>query len=192
MALELPDGLWAYDDYAALDDGHRYQVVDGVLVLSPSPSELHQEILRRLTVAVSAHLALHPGGRMYFAPFDVVLRAERPAIVLQPDLMYLSPQRLDRRTGSNIQGAPDLVVEVLSPGTAMLDLTRKKSLYASYGVDEYWVVRPAERRVDVLRRTGDHFGQAVTLEPGETLRSALLPGFALELAALFADAEDFE
>jgi Uma2 family endonuclease len=129
---------------------------------------------------------------MYFAPFDVVLRAERPAIVLQPDLMYLSPQRLDRRTGSNIQGAPDLVVEVLSPGTAMLDLTRKKSLYASYGVDEYWVVRPAERRVDVLRRTGDHFGQAVTLEPGETLRSALLPGFALELAALFADAEDFE
>jgi Uma2 family endonuclease len=192
MALELPDGLWAYDDYAALDDGHRYQVVDGVLVSSPSPSSLHQELLRRLSFAVSAHLANHPGGRMYFAPFDVVLRAERPGIVLQPDLMYLAPERLERATRANLQGAPNLVAEVLSPGTAMLDLTRKKSLYATYGVDEYWIVRPAERRVDVLHRTGDHFGQATTLTVGETLRCALLPGFELDLTTLFANAEDFE
>ena len=142
-----------------------------------------------LLIVLAAYLAFMGGvlaASIVFAP-DAEF-----GIVLQPDLMYLAPERLERATRANLQGAPNLVAEVLSPGTAMLDLTRKKSLYATYGVDEYWIVRPAERRVDVLHRTGDHFGQATTLTVGETLRCALLPGFELDLTTLFANAEDFE
>lgn len=187
MALEMPNGLWSYQDYAAANDGLRYQVIDGIPVLTPAPSRRHQQVLRRLVFALERHLEAHPQGELMFAPFDVVLEPARPAVVLQPDLFFVSLERLDILTPANVQGAPDLVVEVLSPSTAMIDLNRKKSLYASNGVLEYWVVWPDEARVHLFRLVaGDSYG-----EPGEfcadaVLSSQVLPGLELAIAPLFA------
>jgi Uma2 family endonuclease len=187
MALEQSAPLASYDDYAALDDGKRYQVVDGVLVLMPSPSFQHQEILGRLFMALSIFVRANPIGKVCIAPLDVVLRAERPAVVLQPDLLFISHERKAVITAPNVQGAPDLVVEILSPGTARLDLTRKKQLYAEYGVLEYWVVWPDVDRVEVYRsRESGSFGQPQILELSDVLDSPLLPGFSLPLAELFS------
>ena len=185
MALELP--LLSYDDYAAIEDGRRYQVVDGVLVMSPSPSTRHQDVLLELATALKAFLATQPVGRLFIAPMDVVLVARRPAVVLQPDLVFIARGR-DIVTPANVQGAPDLVVEILSPGSARLDMGRKRALYAEHGVKEFWAIPDELDRVEVrLLGEDGRFAHPRIYEPGEVLHTALLPGFGLEVARIFPD-----
>jgi Uma2 family endonuclease len=178
MTREEAISLASYDDYAALDDGKRYQVIDGLLVLMPPPSFEHQKSLGRVHFALGIFVRAHPIG--------VVLRAERPAVVLQPDVFFISNERKSIITAPNVQGAPDLVVEILSHGTARLDLTRKKALYGEYGVLEYWGVWPDLDRVEVYRTTeSGSFGSPRILERRDRLDSPLLPGFSLPLVELF-------
>src|SRR4051812_46419203 len=94
MSLELPTGLLSYDDYAAIDDGKRYEVIEGELILTPSPTRRHQRLVHRIATALEQHGQSHGAGEAYLAPFDVVLRAERPAVVLQPDVLFVTRGRL--------------------------------------------------------------------------------------------------
>ena len=186
MALEQPARPLSYDDYAAIDDDRRYQVLEGELVVTPSPNRRHQRLVLRLARALADFADASGTGEAFMAPFDVVLRAERPATVLQPDVMYVTRDRADVVTAANVQGAPDVVVEVLSPSNARLDTVRKYRLYASYGVREYWMVPLEFDRIEVVRLGEDGaFGRPALFLPGDMLTSPVLPGFELAIGPLF-------
>lgn len=186
MALELPKPPIGYAEYAAIDDGNRYQLIEGELFMTPSPSQRHQRVLGQLYGAFFVHLREHGGGDVFFAPFDVVLKASKPGTVVQPDLMFISNERHERLTEANVQGAPDLVVEVLSPSNARLDTIRKLAIYAASGVREYWIVPDDFDRVEVLRRAPDGGFQRPELYlPGDVLQTDLLPGLAIPVESLF-------
>src|SRR5438045_4564046 len=143
-----PQGSWTYDDYAALpDDGRRYEIVKGVLVMTPAPSPEHQDIVGEIFSALRTHIKLAGLGRVFTGPIDVDLG---PKNVYQPDLVVVLNAHLDRVTEKKIIGAPDLVVEVASPSTAAYDRLTKYEQYARAGIPEYWIVRPTRRTVEVL------------------------------------------
>jgi Uma2 family endonuclease len=187
MSLENPTHLLSYDDYAAIDDGLRYQVIEGELVLMTSPARRHQWIVPLIWQALHQY-AKTAGGAAYIAPFDVVLRAERPAVVLQPDVLFVLADRLQVISDANVQGAPDLAVEVLSPSNARLDTIRKLGLYAKYGIEEVWFVPQEFDRVETLRlQPNGHYAKPQLFVPGEDVTTPLLPGFAMPVSDLFEE-----
>jgi Uma2 family endonuclease len=171
-----------YADLAAFpDDGVRRELIDGELIVSPSPRTRHQEILLRLTLALGGHVAEFGVGKIFPAPFDVVLSDSN---VVEPDLLFIAEDQLDILTEMNVRGAPALIVEVLSDPRR--DRVRKRDLYARFGVLEYWVVDPDADRVEVYRLRGGAYAKPEMLEPGETLTYERLPGLRIDLTALFA------
>ncbi|MDB5096509.1 MAG: hypothetical protein JWM80_930 [Cyanobacteria bacterium RYN_339] len=190
MAIDTPYFLSSYEDYAALADAERYEVLDGELVeMSPSPTRRHQYVAQEIFSALRAYGRAHGAGEAYMAPLDVVLHAPRPATVLQPDVLFVTRPHADRLTDANVQGPPDLVVEVLSPGRARVDSIRKLALYARFGVPEVWFVPADANRVDVLTLgESGHYGAPRSYEAGGVLQSSLLPGFQVEVATLFPPA----
>ena len=137
-----------------------------------------------ITVALSLHLKTHPTGVLFAAPFDVVFS---DLDVVEPDLLYISRERASVLTDQHVRGAPDLVVEILSPGTRKTDETTKRKLYDRFGVLEYWVVDPELETVKVYRRREGAFGRAVELgaEVEDVLTTPLLPGFSAALREVF-------
>ncbi|HVT19522.1 MAG TPA: Uma2 family endonuclease [Thermoanaerobaculia bacterium] len=179
--LVLPEDLGPYrrQDYEALgEEEPRCELILGRFYVSPSPSPLHQIIAIMLSRQFDS-IAETTGGIAFAAPLDVNL-AEHS--VVQPDILYISAQRrtiLQRK----IEGAPDLLVEILSPGTARRDRGQKMQLYADFGVREYWVVDAQERQIDFLVNQGGHF--VVALPSGGTYRSQALPEVSIDLAAFW-------
>jgi len=189
-AAEPPDdGLkLTYDDLLQFpDDGQRHELIDGEHYVTPSPTLRHQEISGRLYLVLGNWLAAHPLGRIYYAPLDVILSRYD---VVEPDLLYVSNDRAEALlAGQHVTGAPDLLVEIASPGTRRRDETIKRRLYERMGVTEYWVVDPDIDVIRVYRRTDDTFGRAVELsaEAGDVLLTALLPGLESPLARVLGD-----
>ncbi|QQR75959.1 MAG: Uma2 family endonuclease [Holophagales bacterium] len=148
-----------------------------------TPHTAHQSAVGRIFLALSRWVDETGTGRAFLAPFDVVLS---PTDVVEPDLLYLSNARLDRLTTANVQGAPDLAIEVLSPGTAGRDRATKRRIYERFGVSEYWLVDPEERTL-LQVRFGETAGGGERLW-GEAERAAspTLPGLFLAVGDLFA------
>jgi Uma2 family endonuclease len=143
-----PQGRWTYADYAALpDDGNRYEIIAGVLYMTPAPGIGHQSVSARMVTFLVTHVEFAGLGRVFAAPVDVELA---PDTVVQPDIVVILSANLDRITPSRIIGAPDLVVEILSPGTAGYDRREKQDAYARAGVGEYWIVDPGAQTVELL------------------------------------------
>ena len=136
-------------DYEALpDDGKRYEIHDGELSVTPAPSPLHQIVLLNLATFVDPHVKARRLGRIMVAPLDVILSDQpRETTVLQPDVLFLDRERLSAISERAIEGPPTLVVEILSPSTAVTDRTRKRELYARYGVPYLWFVDPDTREL---------------------------------------------
>jgi len=178
---------YTYKDLEAFPEDHRYryEIIDGDLVVSPSPGERHQAAVVNLVFAIRAFLEVHPIGSVYVAPFDVLFSEVN---VVEPDLLFVGADRKSLIEQNGVHGAPDLVIEVLSPSTRRTDVTRKKDLYERGGVREYWIVHPEERWVEMLRLAGGVFVHFATLaaDRHEVLTSPVLPGFSLELQRLFA------
>ena len=175
-----------YDDYALFpDDGLRHEIIDGEHYVTPSPATRHQRISGRLFYLLQSYLEAHPIGEVFTAPFDVLL--SRIDIVV-PDLVYLSRQRAELLTATNLQGAPDLAIEILSPSTRPRDERLKRALYERVGVTEYWLVDPAEDAIIVYRRGAEGFQEPVRLlnASGVSLSTSLLPGLELSLQKIFA------
>lgn len=171
-----------YADYAALDEGAPYQLIDGELVMSPSPSRLHQAVLLKLALRLTHFVDQHDLGEVYIAPFDVKLSDTE---TYQPDLLFLSKERLSILTEQQVEGAPDLVVEVLSPATGYYDLTKKKRVYETSGVREYWIIDPMEQQIEVfVNQTGDYRTHSRARRQGRA-KSQLLEGFEIEAEELF-------
>ncbi len=172
-------------DYREIPEvGPRYQLVEGDLHMAPAPNRFHQTYVGKIYSAIEAWLDTHPIGKAYVAPFDVYLTDLN---VYQPDVCYFSSEHYACLTPEGANGAPDLVVEVLSPATAHLDLGLKKEIYARTGVQEYWVVDPATQRVKIYDLPENSQAPARTLGKTGTLTRALLPGFKLPLKKVFVD-----
>ena len=175
-------GTLTYEDlFAFPDDGLRREIINGDLIVSPSPKTRHQTVCERLSRALGVHVAEHGGGRLFFAPLDVVLS---PHDVVEPDVFVVLDSQLEIITEANIQGAPALVIEVLS--NPRVDRVRKRDLYERYGIPEYWIVDPDADRVEVYRLVDGRFGKPEILEPGEQLETAALARFRLAVAEVFA------
>ena len=139
-----------YQDYVALpDDGKRHEIHDGELCEMAAPTLLHQILLGNLFRVLDAHVRARRLGLVIVSPLDVIL-SDRPTetTILQPDVVYLDPARLDAAHMRGVEGPPALVVEILSPSTAVIDRTRKRDLYARYGVPYLWFVEPDAREIE--------------------------------------------
>jgi Uma2 family endonuclease len=173
-----------YQDYLLLSDADkRYEVIDGRLHMVPSPTPYHQMVSMALAYILADFVAAHQLGRVFAAPLDVVLSG---ADVLQPDLLFISNERRHIITAMNIQGAPDLVIEILSPSTSDRDLTIKRKVYAQYGVPEYWIVSLEARTVELLRLQKGVYETMEVYASGDTLESLTFQGLGIPLSEIFA------
>jgi len=170
-------GQWTYADYARLpEDGMRYEVIRGELFMSPAPRPLHQRVILRLSYLLNAFLLQHRSGEVLTAPIDVLL-PERLGDPVQPDLVVVTREHQENIGELNIQGAPDLVMEVLSPSNPEYDRTLKHEIYAEAGVPEYWIIDPYERMVEVFTLRDGGYEPIGRYCEGETAPSELLAGF---------------
>ena len=182
------DTRLTYDDFVHFpDDGMRHELIDGVHYVTPGPVTRHQLLVTRLLVAIGSYLELHPRvGQVFGSPLDTVFSQWD---VVEPDLIFVAADQLNILTEPNIQGAPALVVEVLSPSTRKRDLGIKRQLFERGGVREYWVVDPKANDIAIYRRQPDGtLPKVLQLNSDDAARlsTPLLPGFALSLAKLFA------
>ncbi|HXO29295.1 MAG TPA: Uma2 family endonuclease [Thermoanaerobaculia bacterium] len=170
------------------DDGMRHELIDGEHYVTPAPRPKHQRVSGRLHLRLGAFLEEHPLGRVYYAPLDVVLT---DFDCVEPDLLYVSRECEQRQmTEDYLEGAPDLVVEILSPSTKRFDQGVKHRLYERFGVSEYWIVDPEQESVSVYRQEDDRlqlteelFRRGGTSVP--VLSTPLLPGLAIPLDKIF-------
>lgn len=182
MAIPNPTVKFTYEDYLNTPEDRRYELIDGDLYLTPAPGELHQRVSILLGSKLFQFASENSLGRVYVAPFDVVLS---DVDVVQPDLLFVSNERSTIITPDNVQGAPDLVVEILSPSTATRDTTFKRVLYARHGVREYWMVDTTEETIAVLLPDNGGLEVADVYGEGETLTSVTLRGFKLNIHDVF-------
>lgn len=173
---------FTYQDYAQLPDDKRYELIEGEFFLVPAPYLYHQRILRRFAMAISTYVEDRQLGEVFFAPCDVVLSDIN---VVQPDLIFVSRERMAILTEANIQGSPDLVVEILSVSTKQRDLGIKRNLYAKYGVRDYWIVDPESKTVEMLAWAESGYRVEAVLPKTGVLNSDLFPDLNLRLSEIF-------
>jgi Uma2 family endonuclease len=178
-----PPPPFTYEDYVGLpDDGNRHEILEGEHNVTPAPSPSHQVVVVRLLHYFQLQVS---SGFVYTAPIDVLLT---PSTVVQPDVCYLGEEKLSLVTRRGIEGAPDIVVEVLSPSSARVDEGAKRRIYAKYGVGEYWLV-DTERgavRVFAWSEAGSVWAAERLLTARDRLTSPLAPGLDVAVAELFA------
>src|SRR5438067_7715755 len=138
MASHPSPPRWTYAEFARLpSDSNRYEVIGGELYVTPAPGMSHQRIVTDLTFALEAHVRAHELGWVFVGPVDILFGE---GDYLEPDLVYVRPERRGIVTERGLEAAPDLVVEVLSPSTSKRDRTLKRDRYRHFGVPEYWIV----------------------------------------------------
>jgi Uma2 family endonuclease len=146
-----PQGQWTYEDVRALpEDGNRYEVLNGVLYVSPGPTPNHQRRLFRLSRRMADLVDSRELGEWFIAPTDLVMPGATP---VEPDAFFVAATNTSvEELETHLEGAPDLVVEVASPSTASYDRRQKQDAYARAGVPEYWIVDPSALAIEVLVR----------------------------------------
>ena len=171
-----------YADYLSTPEDKRYELLDGELMMTPAPNEAHQRTQAELGYYLMTFVKSRGLGRIYYSSTDVVLS---DMDVVQPDLLFVSTERAQIITPDNIQGPPDLVVEILSPSTAERDRGYKRALYAQHGVKEYWVVGTDAGVITVLLLGDKGYEVVDTFGEGDTLTSPTLAGFSLQVDEIF-------
>ena len=168
--LELPEG------------GPDYQLIGGHLYMSPPPNRYHQDVSRNLQFVLMKYLEKHPIGILYNAPFGVYL-SDVDAFL--PDLVFVSNKRKRILTDQGAEGAPDLVVEILSKSTARFDKGPKRDVYTRTGVQEYWVVDPVAKEIQVYELQKDAEVPRAIYRADQALESPLFPKLKIRLAKVF-------
>jgi Uma2 family endonuclease len=190
LVLRSLDTAWGYARWEQLpDDGHRYEVIDGVLYMTTAPSTFHQWIVQQLFLALHAQLVRTGVGVAFLAPIGVLMPGCDP---VQPDAVVVRAEHRAMIADKRIRGVADLLIEVLSPSSITTDTEIKRRAYARAGVPEYWVIRPTERDAIIYSEPDaslDDYIHVTHCPPTGELASPTLP-FQLLLADLFADAPD--
>ena len=176
-------GEWTYEMYAALpDDGHLYEVVQGVLMMSPDPEIAHQGIIQRISRYLDEQIFSTNRGLVFTGPADVVLASQK---VVQPDVLILLENHLDRLKEKRIEGAPDLVVEVISPASLTYDRLVKHNLYEQGGIPEYWLVNPKEQSIEVFVLEMDRYRSLGSFRNEQIVQSRLIPNETIPAVHFF-------
>lgn len=174
---------YTYEDYARLPEGTPFQLIGGKLIMTPAPGTYHQIILMRLIEKLLFFLAGKDLGILFTAPVDVFLEEKE---TYQPDIIFIAKDRLHIIETTKIKGAPDLVIEILSPSTGYYDLKKKARVYARCGVKEYWIVDPEDKSIEVFQQKEGNFVLVHHVEETGQAKSILLKGFAVEVKEIFA------
>jgi len=182
MQIETTEKLYTYEDYLKIDDGNQYELIGGRLIMVPSPKSIHQIINTELVATLRDYVRKNKLGRVITAPLDVFLsEKEKP----QPDILFISKDRLDIIAENNIQGAPDLVVEILSPSTGKYDKVEKSKMYYRHGVKEYWIVDPDHKVIEIFVPGEKNWILFQSYDEEDTLTSPLLDGLEIQLKDIF-------
>ena len=182
MVSPKPKAKLTYEDYAKTPDDERWELIDGELFRMPSPNVAHQRTSMRLASRMDSFVEERDLGIVFAAPMDVVLS---DTDTVEPDLLFISKERMGIIARLNIQGVPDLVVEIHSPSTSQRDLTVKRELYARHGVREYWPIDPEARIVRVLLLDNGDFVEVGVYREGDTVTSPTLEGFSFRVEEIF-------
>jgi Uma2 family endonuclease len=175
-----PQGNWTYEDYCRLpEDGWIYEVIEGELYMSPAPLTIHQRCKIKLASEFLDFAESHDAGMVLDAPTDVLL----PGLAnpVQPDVIFVAKDRLEIVKAERVEGAPDIIVEVLSPSNWIVDRRDKFRIYAKAGVREYWIVDPKPRTIELYFLRGGAYELIGKYSVGETVRSEVLPGFEVKV-----------
>ncbi|WP_209121599.1 Uma2 family endonuclease [Alkalihalobacillus sp. BA299] len=188
MSLIQPNQKYTYGDYLKWDNEQKWEIIDGTpYCMTPAPSTQHQKIVRELLIEFGTFLR-GKKCQIFAVPFDVRLsyseKDDEVNNVVQPDLSIICDKsKLDER---GCKGAPDLVIEVLSPGSsAKRDKLSKYNLYQSYGVKEYWIVDPHHENVEVFLLVDDHFSIRDVYSREDTIEPQIFQGFEISLDQIF-------
>lgn len=179
------EGVLDYSDYlAAPDDGKRYEILRGNLLVTPAPRPVHQRVLLRLAAVLREHFREHGRAEVFIAPIDLILSEHD---VLQPDLLVVDDR--SSITSRGIEGAPLLVVEILSEATADRDRGVKARRYAEAGIGHYWLVDPDARSIECHRLAGRVYERTRVAKDAATLTVPAFPELMLPLSELWADSD---
>jgi Uma2 family endonuclease len=171
------------DDYMMLEEGAPFQLINYDLIMSPSPTPVHQLISVRIVQAMSNFLDnKNDNGFLVSAPMDVKLDEGN---VLQPDILYITEERKAQIVKDRVEGAPDLVIEILSPSNAYYDLRQKKNIYGKYGVKEYIIIDPIERNAELYALKDGIYYLHQKSQSNEQLNSVVLPVLIFDLNKIF-------
>ncbi|MEW5766941.1 MAG: Uma2 family endonuclease [bacterium] len=182
-AIDLKEDIWTYEDYLHLpNDGKTYQVIGGELFMAPAPLVYHQTLSRNLAFIIWNFVKKHDLGEVFFAPVDIIFSQIN---VTQPDIIYIAKERLGIKKEKGIFGAPDWIIEILSPSTSNLDLRMKKQLYQSFGVREYWIVDSSEKKLQVYFLKGGSYTVKEVYFQTDVVEVKTIKGLKINLAEVF-------
>lgn len=186
QAKEWPEqGQWSYADWERLpNDGNRYEIIDGVLYMAPSPIANHQLSSNRLSQTLTNYADAHDLGYVCTAPMDV--RLPNQPVPFQPDVLFIRAERKEI-IQQWIEGVPDLVVEIISPSSASYDRAQKFRVYEEAGVPEYWIVDPRARTIEVFVLEEGEYVLLGLWGVSERASSRVLAGFEVPVATIFRD-----
>jgi Uma2 family endonuclease len=184
LFVDVPSRMTTKEFFAYTEHTQgQYQLLNGRSMMNPAPATKRQKVSHTLNRLLDEFVYSNDLGEMWYAPTDVVLDRFN---VVQPDLFFISEQRTGIVAENNIQGAPDLVIEILSSSTADVDRGYKQLLYALHGVREYWLIDPDAYQVEVLALVEGEFGRAGVYGEGDAVTSPLLPGLRIPVDDIFA------
>lgn len=177
---------WSYEDYLKLEDDKRYEIIEGELLMSPAPVPYHQAVSRNIGFALWSYVKKKKLGVVYYAPIDVVLDEHN---VLQPDIVFIFEERKHIVGEKAIKGAPDLVIEIVSPSSLGRDTVLKRNVYEKSGVKEFWIVYPEMKCVEVLVLNEEEkyelYDEGCLVEGKREVSSKIIKGFKLNLEEVF-------
>lgn len=182
MAIQT-ERRFTYQDLLDLPaDGKRYEILDGALAVNAAPNTAHQRTVRNLAAVLHAHVRAQRLGEVFVAPYDVLLA---DTTVVEPDLVFVSSARSEIILPAHIRGLPDLVVEVLSPSTARVDLQVKWQLYARYGIPHYWVFDSLEREAVAYVLKGPAYQETLVVRGAEPFAAPPFSDLAIPLGEVW-------
>lgn len=178
-------GLRTVADYMQMpDDGPRYELIEGELLMAPAPNRYHQTISFNLTLILGNYVRKNRLGNIYVAPFDIIFDEHN---VLQPDIIYFSRSRASALTKAGASGAPDMAIEIVSPGAEKRDRVLKRKIFARSGVEELWLILPERRRIEIYRLAEDREHPVETISQTGQFTSPMFPGLTITAADVFFD-----
>ncbi len=174
---------FTYEDYLLLpENGKRHELIDGEHYMTPAPSTKHQRISGNLYSILRVFVKNNKLGEVFYAPCDIIFS---DIDIVQPDIIFISNENMHIITESNVQGSPDLAIEIISETTRKTDKVIKRRLYEKFGVKEYWIIDPVVDTLEVYKPTEGGYKKVAEYEKGEEFSSDLFRGLTIDLNAIF-------
>ena len=176
--------LLTYADYARLTppDSGNYELHNGKIIFMPTPTPLHQRISRKLSTRLDIFIEKNKCGEMFTAPMDTVFT---PHDTFQPDILFIDKNRLEIIGAKNIEGVPDLIIEIVSPGNSQKEMSYKKYVYETSGVREYWLIHPEKQTVAQYENIENELVRLNVLNIDDLLQSKIVEGFEIKVKEIF-------